>query len=135
MKCPNCGIELSEDSKFCNECGTRIITKKSERKTNRKQPIIIMSIIVFFFLIVIAGNYYSKWCHEKTLDDIENVSVEIKDMERMLHRFDELHRKNNLSLAEIEEKNKIRKMIKKEYYKMGKQGKELWKKFNEMYPY
>jgi len=31
MKCPNCGKEVSEDTKFCPKCGKRLIKTQSEQ--------------------------------------------------------------------------------------------------------
>ena len=37
MKCPNCGTDIPDDSKFCNECGTAIEAKHVE-KSDAQQP-------------------------------------------------------------------------------------------------
>ena len=30
LKCANCGMELSEENKFCSNCGETVITKDNE---------------------------------------------------------------------------------------------------------
>lgn len=37
MYCVNCGFEIMEGSKFCSECGTRVVQKEPIVLTNHKE--------------------------------------------------------------------------------------------------
>lgn len=71
MECPSCGLELPEDSKFCNSCGSSVsgeIEKYLEVEENNKKngvgfnrslsknkkalPIIILGLIVIIFISI-----------------------------------------------------------------------------------
>ena len=67
MRCPNCGTNLNENSKFCNECGTQIQNAPAEIaetveevcvKSSKNKIILIFFISLFVIFILIAGKAY-----------------------------------------------------------------------------
>lgn len=50
IKCPNCGAELNDNAKFCDNCGSKIEKKKSSNK-----KIVLAVIITAVICIAIAG--------------------------------------------------------------------------------
>lgn len=62
MKCPNCGTEVAENSKFCNECGSSFVVKEPDIAIyhKKKKPVIIIGIsvalgVVFVVFAVLFG--------------------------------------------------------------------------------
>lgn len=57
MKCPNCGKELNENTKFCDTCGTPIEGNISENSNNKKSNklliIIITSVVVIIGIVIV----------------------------------------------------------------------------------
>ena len=51
MKCPKCGQEISNDSVFCEYCGTQI--KKTKTQANKK--LLIIALVFFVVLSVVLG--------------------------------------------------------------------------------
>lgn len=66
MKCPNCGKEIAEDSKFCEFCGKKI----QSMGDNKKKTILWVSLALTFFIILfialVVGNriYYNSDAYE-----------------------------------------------------------------------
>lgn len=71
MYCTKCGTKLSEDAKFCNECGTSTVRNKSEKvksktdqedksipdeigKIDKKAPPKVSSVTLLFALVGIV---------------------------------------------------------------------------------
>ena len=64
-----------------------------------------------------------------TMEEIENISVELKDFELLLKRYAQLSEKSILTIQEMDEKKEIRERLKKYYYKDGEEGKKRYREF------
>ena len=94
MYCKECGHELQNDSKFCSNCGTEIISDKTIDKidADKKFPVnaiifgtvitlLICSIIVAFFLIIKADSNKESGFYIGIGDQFINAIEDIFDKE------------------------------------------------------
>jgi predicted nucleic acid-binding Zn ribbon protein len=54
--CPNCGTEVSEDTRFCPECGVPLVVEQVVKAKNKKKiaGIIIACIITIIIIVIVA---------------------------------------------------------------------------------
>lgn len=68
MKCPNCGAEVSEEDKFCGECGKTLTRTVESISEGTKFPYILVGIIsavVSLFLLPPVFGILSIFCGYK----------------------------------------------------------------------
>lgn len=96
MKCPRCGVEVSENRRFCGDCGSRMgPTSDSDIKERivfgKNLSAIILTVCVFLFICAygvydtsedIAGwmASYSSSGDGETVDALWHVSNELEDL-------------------------------------------------------
>lgn len=64
MKCPNCGKEIANESKFCEYCGTKVKTKSDNKK---KTILWVVLACVTFLVALFVGNmiYHQSDAYER----------------------------------------------------------------------
>ena len=66
MKCPNCGKEIANDSKFCEFCGAKIIFASIGEKSPQKKKVVWITLILILCLLLFGGILYYEHAREET---------------------------------------------------------------------
>ncbi len=51
MKCPECGVEIKEEGKFCKNCGKSLTEPVSK---NRNVTILVIGIAILVFIVILT---------------------------------------------------------------------------------
>lgn len=129
MKCPKCGKEIADDSKFCEFCGARV------SKPRNRKPIRIVLIIIGLSALSIgsfcAYRQYKRHVMEVAAENAMREDARKREEEAI--RAEELRREEQARLEEERKLHEIREAKKKEliregYVDLDLPSGTLWKK-------
>ena len=77
MKCPNCGADLKENSKFCSKCGNKIEIKTVNKNSSSNSLPILLALIVVVFLLVVGFYVAGGFIGNGNLVDVTSISMDV----------------------------------------------------------
>jgi uncharacterized membrane protein YvbJ len=83
MKCNNCGAEVSDNAKFCGECGASIenkITKTSQittpKQPKKKKGLVVALVVILIAVIIAVALAFAVVYFKNNSADIDNPEIE-----------------------------------------------------------
>ena len=68
VNCPNCGVLVEKDSKFCQECGTKIDNSDSNTQTDEKNKRYALIGIGYLTVLILLISVLSAWYNVKVIN-------------------------------------------------------------------
>ena len=139
MKCPSCGKEIADDSKFCEFCGKRVNVRTADEKGSKKKKIFFFSLLAVFLVAVIVVIVYHekkeafRKANEEAQMKIEEERAKKLEEERLAIEAEKAAAKVKAE-KEAKSEPKVDKksmLLSKGYVDLGLPSGTLWKKNNE----
>ncbi len=131
MKCPNCGKEIANDSKFCEFCGAKIIFASISEKSPQKKKVVWITLILILCLLLLGGILYYE--HEQ----IEVAQLEARIAQTRADEEANMRREIEEEVKREKERQKRAELKRKDGLKaqgwvdLGLPSGTLWKDKNE----
>ena len=104
IKCPECQKEISDQSKACPNCGYRLNSMSTERKSEIRKIVISVIIIIATIILMIVIYDACTVSTDELMEDLRKSKQELKDIQDEIDDLEEQKRWNDW-LIEYYEKN------------------------------